>query len=206
MANDSWYRNTEWNETIALAFDQKLKRARDKSQYLRIQACIIASSHPQVALELLERYFALGNDFDHAQAYVDQATAYLALGNVSAAIEAYEAALKRERAFPNVRTDAYLELPYLIAINGISEHFNRALKILSGSERRLMFPVARFKYHAARAIILSKTDPSSARTEAQAALEAAATDHSGFRYHPTIGLVSERHAAALSKLQELCDA
>src|SRR5690349_22700680 len=97
---DDWFRNTEWNESVALAFEQKLKRARRKSQYLRIQACTLARHDPKVALELLERYFALGDDFDHAQAYVDQANAYLALGDVDAAIRSYESALERERAFP----------------------------------------------------------------------------------------------------------
>ena len=206
MANDSWFRNTSWNEAIALAFEQKLKRARRKSQYLRIQACTLARSHPQVALDLLERYFALGDDFDQAQAHVDRATAYLALGEVDSAIQSYEAALEREQAFPNLRTGACLDLPYLIALNGLTDRFDQAMTMLSGSEELLMFPVDRFKHHAARATILAKSDPSAARLEARAALEAASLDHSGFRYHPTVGLVSERHAQALSKLRGLCDA
>ncbi|WP_457097224.1 hypothetical protein [Lysobacter sp. P5_B9] len=206
MADDSWFRNADWNEAIAVAFDQKLKRARQKSQYLRIQACTLARSHPRVALELLDRYFALGDDFDHAQAHVDRATAYLALGDIDSAIQSYEAALERERAFPNLRTGASLDLPYQIALNGITNRFDQAIAMLSESEKRLMFPVDRFKHHTARAVILAKSDPSAARVEAKAALEAAALDHSGFRYHPTVGLVSERHAQALLKLRGLCDA
>jgi tetratricopeptide (TPR) repeat protein len=206
MADDSWFRNESWDEAIALAFDQKLKRARQKSQYLRIQACALARTHPRVALELLDRYFALGDDFDQAQAHVDRATAYLALGDIDSAIQSYEAALERERAFPNLRTGAYLDLPYLIAINGLTDRFDQAMTMLSGSEKRLMFPVDRFKHHAARAVILAKSDLSAARLEAKAALEEAALDHSGFSYHPTVGLVSERHAQALSKVRRLCDA
>ena len=206
MTDDGWFRNADWNDAIAGSFEQKLKRARRKSQYLRIQACTLASSHPQVALELLERYFALGEDFDHAQAHVDRAKAHLALGDLGAAIQSYEAALERELAFPNLRTNAYLDLPYVIALNGVVSRFDQALTILSGSEDRLMFPVDRFKYHAAKAVILARSDSTAARGEANAALEAAALDHSGFRYHPTVGLVSERHAQALSKLRGLCDA
>ena len=72
------------------AFDEKLRRARRKEQYLRIQACTLARSHPEVALKLLDRYFELQDDFDHAQAHVDRATALLALGRVGEALAAYE--------------------------------------------------------------------------------------------------------------------
>ena len=205
MSND-WFRNTDWNETIAAAFEEKLKRARDKKQYLRIQACTLASGHPRIALVLLERYFALGEHFDHAQAHVDRATAHLALGDIDAAIQSFEAALAREAAFPNVQTVAHLELPYLIALNGTAGRFEQAMDMLSASKDRLMFPVERFKHHAARAIILATSDRAAARIEAKAALEAASADHSGFRYHPSVGLVSEMHADALSRLRGLCDA
>ncbi|MUV14519.1 hypothetical protein [Noviluteimonas gilva] len=205
MAND-WYRNTDWNEAIAAAFEEKLRRARDKKQYLRIQASTLAHSHPRVALALLERYFDLGEHFDHAQAHVDRATAHLALGDIDAAIRSYEAALAREAAFPNLLTVAYLELPYLIALHGIDARFEQAMDMLSASRERLMFPVERFEHHAARAIILAKSDRAAARLEAKAALEVASEDHSGFRYHPTVGLVSEVHADALSRLRGLCDA
>jgi tetratricopeptide (TPR) repeat protein len=206
MTDVEWFRNSQWNEAIALAFEQKLKRARHKSQHLRIQACTLASSHPHVALALLERYFALGDDFDHAQAHVDRANAYAALGNMDAAIQSYEAALERERVFPNLRTNAYLDLPYLIALNDIAGRFDQAMAMLSSSDDRLMFPVDRFKHHAARAVILALSNPTAARMEARTALDAAALDHSGFRCHPALGLVSERHAQALSKLRGLCDA
>jgi tetratricopeptide (TPR) repeat protein len=164
-----WFRNTDWNEAIAAAFDQKLKRARDKKQYLRIQACTLARSHPQIALELLDRYFALGDHFDHAQAHVDRATAHLALGDMESAIHSYEAAVEREAAFPNLRTGAGLELPYLIALNAIVGRFGQAMEMLSGSEDGLMFPVDRFKHHAARAMILARSDLVAARAEAKSA-------------------------------------
>ena len=85
-----WFRNTTWDGIIERAFDEKLRRARRKEQYLRIQACTLARSHPEVALKLLDRYFELQDDFDHAQAHVDRATALLALGRVGEALAAYE--------------------------------------------------------------------------------------------------------------------
>lgn len=206
MARDDWYRNTDWNDTVSSAFFDKLKRARDKSQYLRIQACTLAKAHPKVALDLLDRYFLLGEHFDMAQAHVDRATAYLALGDLDAAISAYEMAIERERAFPNLRTGASLDLPYLIALNGISDRFAQALSMRSGPTDGLVFPVARFKHHAARAMILRSSDQAAAAEEARLALESAALDHSGFRYHAKLGLVSDRHASALTKLRDLCNA
>ena len=206
MARDGWYRNTVWTPEAKAAFEAKLKRARCKGQYLRIQACTLASREPEVALELLERYFALGEDFDLAQAFVDQATAYLALGRLEAAFESFEKALERERVFPNLRTTAALELPYQIALAGHALRYAQALDLLQSSVSQLMFPADRFRYHAARALISHKSGKVGAREEARLALEAAASDHSGFRYHPNVGLVSERHAPALTQLRGLCDA
>lgn len=206
MTASEWFRNTEWNEAIASTFEQKLKRARRKNQYLRIQACTISHSHPHIALGLLERYFALGEDFDHAQAYVDRANSQLALGDVDAAIRSFEAALEREKAFPRLLTNAYLDLPYLIALNDISNRFEQAMEILSSSKDRLMFPIDRFKYHTVRAIIFASRNSAIAYTEAQAALEVATSDHSGFRNHPAVGLASDKHAQTLPKLRRLCGA
>lgn len=206
MAKHDWYRNTDWNETISSAFFEKLKRAKDKSQYIRVQACMLVKAHPNIALDLLERYFALGEHFDMAQAYVDRATAYLSLGNIDSAIASYEMAVERERVFPNVRTSASLDLPYLIAMNGLSDRYDQAFSMLSSPTDGLMFPVERFKYHAARAMILCSSDSAAAATEARLALESAALDHSGFRYHPKLGLVSEKHASTLAKLRGLCNA
>jgi len=52
-----WFRNTTWDDAIEQAFDEKLRRARKKEQYLRLQAFIMDRSHPEVALKLLDRYF-----------------------------------------------------------------------------------------------------------------------------------------------------
>jgi len=46
--SDDWFRNTTWDDAIERAFDEKLRRARMKEQYLRIQASTLARSHPEV--------------------------------------------------------------------------------------------------------------------------------------------------------------
>jgi tetratricopeptide (TPR) repeat protein len=203
MAED-WFRNEDWNAAIAGRFEEKLRRARRKEQYLRIQACTLASSHPEVAIQLLARYFLLPDKFDHAQAYVDRATALKALGRIEEAADAYEAALAREVEFPNLRTQAYLELPALVAAEGLHSRFDRAIAILDEQAKRLMFPVDHFLWHAARALILaSRGDRNGAAPHARAALEASSKDHSGFRYHPSVGLVTERHRDLLTDVAAL---
>src|SRR5437016_3457811 len=109
MARDDCFRNTDWNPDIEAAFFDNLSRARNKRQYLRTQATTLAPRHPQVALRLLDEDFSLGDHFDHAQAHVDRASAFLALGDIDRAIAASEAALAREEQYPDALTQASLD-------------------------------------------------------------------------------------------------
>lgn len=199
-----WFRNTTWNASIELAFDGKLRRARRKEQYLRIQACTLACSHPDVALKLLDRYFALPNDFDHAQAHVDRATAYLALGRVAEALAAYEDALTRESLFPNLQTEAYIAFPYVVATRGVQEQYTRALELLLKHKSRLTFPVDHFRWHTARALIAAAgLDTKTAKVHSQQALEVGAREYSGFRHHQSVGLVTKQYAEVVKQLEAL---
>jgi tetratricopeptide (TPR) repeat protein len=174
---------------------------------LRIQACTLARTHPGVALELLERYFALPDDFDHAQAFVDRATALLALGRLEDAVDTYEMALAREVGFPNVRTQAYLDLPFLIAITPLPERYGRAMELLRQHEDRLTFPVDHFRRNASRALMLADGgDQPGAQVHARRALEAAQEEASGFRYHPAVGLVEGEHEDLIANLEAFVDA
>ena len=194
MARDDWFRNHDWNPAIEAAFFEKLRRARDIAQRLRIQAHTLAPTHPEVSLRLLDAYFALGDNFDHAQAHVNRASAHLTLGDTERAIEAYEMALAVEERRPNPKTQACLALPFLIASSGITSRYARALHLLEQHQSQLMFPVDHFRWHAAQALILLEQGQASlAHRHAQLALEAAALDHSGFRYHPNVGLVGDRY-------------
>ena len=202
-----WFRNTTWSESIERAFEEKLRHARRKESYLRIQAGMLAPRYPEVALKLLDRYFQLPDDFDHAAAHVGRATAFLTMDRVNDAIASYEAALAREATFPKLQTQAYLDLPYLIATRTIREQYNRALQLLQAYQTRLMFPVDRFRWHAARALIAADLKESEiARRHAKQAIEAAGHDHSGFRYHPSVGLVTAEYDTVVRKLEACCAA
>ena len=201
MSSD-WYRNKTWNTEVERTFDERLRRARRKAQYLRIQAGMLAKSHPTAALGLLDRYFALNDHFGDAQAHVDRAEALLALGRVDDAIESYNAALLREAEFPNLLTQAYLCLPFLVAVRRIREQYDHAVLLLNKHKARLMFPVDHFLWHAALALIAADlNDSTSASDHARYALDAFKLDHSGFRYHPTVGLVTGRYDAMVRELK-----
>lgn len=207
MSSEDWYRNTNWDADSEAAFRKKLSRARDKSQYLRIQAGMIANKYPDAALQLLGQYFLLDDTFDHAQAYDDQAAAYLSLGNIEAAIVAYESSLTRQAEFPKLRTQSYLWLPLLIATRSLKLRYEQAMSVLEANQGRVMFPVDQFYWNAARALILNDCgDALEARQAATTALDAAAKVHSGLDKQPKLGLVGDRQEDLLGKVTAIAGA
>src|ERR1700724_2369164 len=95
MAAEQWFCNEEWNPTIEEHFFKKLSRAKDKAQYLKIQAGCLSKRYPRVALELLNKFFALeGNSIFRAEALLHEAQAYLSLGAKQKAIESLQTALQ----------------------------------------------------------------------------------------------------------------
>lgn len=189
---DNWFRNTSWDELIERAFQQRLNRARQKPQYLRIQASYLVERHPEVALRLLKQYFALGTAFDAAQAYVEQARAMRTLDDVDGALISYEAALECERKNPNYRTQASLDYVCLI-VNAYYEcKYQRAFELLSSGHMSTSFPVERYRANGAMALLLYAFGrEEDAKAAAVSALAAADEVQSGFRHHQQLGLVTD---------------
>jgi tetratricopeptide (TPR) repeat protein len=204
VSSKNWYRNEEWSEEIESRFFEKLKRARRKKQYLRIQACTIASTEPDVALSLLEQYFELNDDFDHAQAYCDMATAYIAKDEIDNAINSYGKALERESKFPNLKTDAYILYPLLIVENKLTKLYQSASEVLDEHQERLIFPVDHFRWHAAKAIISAESgNNEQAANHAGQAFDAAQIKKSGFRFHQNLGLVGKEYKGMVNELRAI---
>jgi tetratricopeptide (TPR) repeat protein len=209
MTQDDWFRNRRWDDAIEAAFFARLSRSRKKSQYIRIQACELAERHPKVALRLLDQYFASLTSaepyeaVDRAAAYHHRASAHLALGDTEAAIVSYEDALAREAEFPNSRTQAYVGLPFLIATRRLQSYYDRALDILREHGTRPKLPIEQFRWNAAQTLISDDLGRSGdAQAFATNAL-AAARNHSGFRYHRTIGLVRDFDPEVHQRLEHL---
>jgi tetratricopeptide (TPR) repeat protein len=201
-----WYRNTTWDPSIERDFRARLGRARAASrpQYLLLQAGALEQAHPTVTLELLSHYFALPMERPDPAAHVVRARALLALERVDDAIASYEAALAREREFPNILTQAYLELPCLIAERHLRARYDRAVEVLGEHQDRPTFPIEHFRWNAVNAVLLAERGAAdAARSFAQRALEAAEARHSGFQHHPSLGLVGEESADLIRRLRVL---
>jgi tetratricopeptide (TPR) repeat protein len=200
-----WFRNTDWSAQIEEEFFRKLDRARSqKSQYLRIQASTLRERRPEVALALLDQYFGRGEHFDLAQGYLDQAHAYLALGNFEMAEKAYEKVLQREQDYPQLQTRAGFEFPLFVAVQKSSDQYERVLELIKTYESKIVFPVDRFENHAAHALIsadLGRVEE--ARELALLAIAAAETMVSAFPRHPGIGLVGAQHDDLKNTLRAL---
>ena len=205
MATD-WFRQEKWNEKIEQEFFAKLARARtQRDQYLVIQALTIATSHPMVAIRLIDLYFETKkSSFDDVRALKARAEALLAAGQIESAISAMKEILAIERIKPNQKTNTYVDYPFLVATKNISSEYVDALDVLHERESDLVFPVSKFKWHAAKSLIhhsLRELDDS--RMHAALALEVAKIKTSGFRYHQDLGLVGEEHRGTVASLRQI---
>ena len=92
----------------------------------------------------------------------------------------------------------------LVATREIRCYFGEALDLLLQKKSQTLFPVDRFQWHAACSLITAAlNDSEAAKEHALRALEAAKLDHSGFRYHPKIGLVGPQFTSIEQRLLEL---
>lgn len=203
MATD-WFRQEVWHEEIEKDFFAKLARSRSqRDQYLVIQALTIATSYPMVSIRLIDLYFETKkSSFDDVRALCARADALLTAGQIESAITTMKEILAIERIKPNQKTNMFVDYPFLVATNNISSEYVDALAVLDERESDLVFPVSKFKWHAAKSLIhraLRNSDDS--KQEAALALEAAQVKTSGFRYHQDLGLVGEQYKDAVAALR-----
>jgi hypothetical protein len=166
---------------------------------------MLAEHLPPVALRLSDLYLQTRKgSFDDARVWAALASANLLLGDISTAMEAFRAALAAERQSRGVKTTTFAEYPYQVAVRGITSEYGQALQTLVVSSEQLAFPVLRFKWNAAFALITAdQGDLVTARAHATAALSSAEETESGFRYHQKLGLVTENFRGVVEKLRAL---
>lgn len=211
MAAD-WFRRSTWSAEDERAFFGKLAKARsrNRAQYLRIQADHLASADPPLhreALALLAHLVAhCPEPFEMSATHQQIARSFAELGQVKEARDHYRQSLQWMRDNPSPRNQAWAEFALLVALHRLSDGYEEALDLLEEFDGDIMVPVDLFNRHAARALILSDSgQDAAAREEAAAALEAAAVDDSGFRYHPRVGLVGAKQGDLVRRMKSLAE-
>lgn len=206
MGSDDWYRSTSWSEERREAFLSRLKRARSqRDQYIVIQAAVLVATHPDASLELVDLYFSSRTDsFHDVRALNVRAQSKLQLGDTYGALKAYKEVLALEGASPGFKTNAFVEYPLLVATERVRAEFSTAMSVLIERAADCAFPVQRFMWHGAYALILMETSAlEEAKLHARKSLEAASAKASPFRYHRDLGLVGPAHARTVELLEAI---
>ncbi|MEO0574549.1 MAG: hypothetical protein AAF004_03735 [Pseudomonadota bacterium] len=205
-----WYRNTAWSADIADHFFDKLAGARSsRDQYLAIQALTLCKNEPEVTLDLANIFFDSRNsDFEVCRVLFARGQAFETLRQPEYAREAYEAGLV---FIDNARSEGrHLSdwgvrsaLPLLIVRARMEQHYERALELCANSTAGLIFPAARFLHYGCRGLLLiALGQPDAGFDSIAIAYAAAAEDDSGLQYHRGAGLVDEKYAWLLDRLDE----
>jgi tetratricopeptide (TPR) repeat protein len=208
-----WFRKTTWNEVDQADFFDRLKRSRtvnNKAQYLRIQASHLEKvGSPEMlrsALTLLEIILdEFSTEFELASVYDQKASCLAKLGEIDKALDSYRLAIDTERKHPRMGTRAYISFGRLVVENKLAKLYDEALATLEGPKLKgIDFAANVYEKSGIRAIIAAhKGETEMAKKFAVSALKAAATVHSGFRYHPTVGLVRNKETPFYKSIEAI---
>lgn len=214
MSKEDWYRKTTWSKSAKEEFFARFNRSRTnfhKAQYLRIQASYLQSTNTEeMALCSLELLELILKDYPEkselSSTYLQKAECLIMLGKIEQGIDEMRNALQAEREYPNTKTEVWLEFGWTAIIYQISYLYDEVFEVLNEFKSDLMFPVDKYRWNAIQAIIGNeKGNKNAAKKYASTALEASSLVHSGFRYHPNIGLVQNPNAEIHSQLIELAN-
>lgn len=202
MAGDDWFRRTTWFASDRQAFFDRLGRCRSEStrtQALRIQAGILAKEgmHDEAIALLNQLLSEHPDDYFRGMSYTERAECRRELGDIDEAIADYRRALVLQYGdCPNVITNAWLDLPWLIIEQRRFELFSEAVDILSDNEpkKSINFPLTTYICEAVRALVAERQGRKEMATNhARSALAASTQNDSDLRYHPDVGLVTEKY-------------
>ena len=201
-ASTDWFTKTTWTEADQADFFARLKKSRGaghKAQYLVVQARRLEETgSPELlpaALSLLDKMLTeFPEDFFLSQAHGQKANCLWKIGKADEALVHYRLALDAERKFPNLRTAVLHDFGVFVVQNKLSHLYDEALNVLDTMKiPGTPFPYNVFRDCGIRALVAEERgEIENARKWAQAALDAAAKNASGFRNHPNFGLVKDR--------------
>jgi tetratricopeptide (TPR) repeat protein len=204
VGKSDWYTRSTWTDEDAEAFWSRVRRTRKPqmaAQYIRVQAETLEKQNlVDPASMLLERILAeYPEAFDLAQVHHQLASCREKRGRIDEAIRHLRSALEIESQHLSYQTRAWLSFGRIAAEHSLRELYPEFLAIAEAKASRpggiaslVVFPLDRYILSSVLAIIARDSgDHGRARDHALNALAAADLTHSGFRYHPTIGLVRE---------------
>jgi tetratricopeptide (TPR) repeat protein len=212
MSASDWFRKKTWTPADQEDFFAHLKRSRglyNKAQYLRIQAYELQTVGTEellnVSLELLKQLFGeFPDESQLAQAAAQQGDCLKDLGRIDEALISYRKAMEIQRQYGKWATTAYRSFAWLVATKPIPHSYDDASSALDEFGKHEIFPIDQYQSSASRALIYqAKGRYDLAKSWAREALNAAAKDSSGFRYHSKLGLVRNPDATVFDRLKEL---
>lgn len=210
MSDHDWYRKTTWTPEDRDEFFAKLHRSRSqsrKARCARIQAHYLEKIDAEAALELLDQVTEEWPEpSELAQAYCQKAECFIRLGKKEEALQAFFESFENQRRRPNWQTSAFLDFGIFVVKNCMVSLYPVAEQVLDEFWSPVLLPVDRYKLHAVRAIIgMHHGDRAMACFHAGLALEAAANEHSGLRYHPNQGIVRRQDPGIERTLRALAE-
>ena len=211
MSEKDWFRKKSWTDREREDFFTHLRRARpaNRSQYLRIQAIELLEGKKPANLHAAQTL--LGMLVSEYPSPVEMASTYHTLGNCCDLLGEYDAAaswyrksLDEQRSFPNVIDKAHLSFALMVAERQRHAEYDEALAALDEWRISAPLPVAVFQACAARAIIHRNRGQNDLAIHwAKLALDAADCTHSGFRYHPELGLVGDAQKHQIEQMRQI---
>jgi len=212
MANE-WYRKKTWTKDDESEFFAKLQRARKdgRAQYLMLQAYALSETDNKelwaVALNLIQKYFDEYSDdqFEKSGAYGTVGKIYCKMGEYDLALESYKKAVEQEKAYPGVRTGAFLDFSQLAIHQNRTDLFDDIEAVLLDNIEECGFPSSKYiECEALSTIYKHKNDLERANYYKILAEETANDDDSCLVYYRKFGH-GENRDEILEKYRSILD-
>jgi len=200
-----WYRKKGWGPKRREEFFARLRRCRDKSEYVRVQALELVDTESRKshlgAMELFDYFLKEWPDDCMLSTVLDgRAECLVRMGDLDQAVEAYRKVFEVLRGHA-IQTPTPLDFGWLVSTTPLPKLYDEALSVLAEFPRNT-FPIERYRAHVVQALIFhARRKRTKARQHARAALAEAAITDSGMRYHPTFGVVQSADQKLQRKLR-----